>query len=96
MIRVTRLNGMELVVNLDFVKSIEATPDTLITLITNERLLVMESVDEVVERAIEYRRRCGPQRLAVAVDKHFPLRLPSGRLWEEVAPPEEVEREVSS
>ncbi len=56
MIRVTRLNGKEIVVNAELIRYVEQTPDTLITLINGDRLLVKEKMDEVVERAIEYTR----------------------------------------
>ncbi|MFQ5429126.1 MAG: flagellar FlbD family protein [Phycisphaerae bacterium] len=57
MIVVTRLNQNELVVNAEQIKTVESTPDTMITLINGERLIVRESVSEVVKRAIEYGRR---------------------------------------
>lgn len=60
MIFVTRLNGKELVVNLDQVVFVEATPDTRLSLATGERLMVQESVNEVLRRAAEFRRRCMP------------------------------------
>jgi flagellar protein FlbD len=56
MISVTRLNGDRFVVNAELIKTITATPDTTIALISNEHLLVKESVEEVVSRAIEYGR----------------------------------------
>ena len=57
MIAVTRLDGRELVVNLDRVVSVESTPDTMLTLTGGDRLMVREGVDEVVRRAIDYKRR---------------------------------------
>jgi flagellar protein FlbD len=56
MIKVTRLNGDEFIVNADLICFIERRPDTYITLTTDERLLVRESVEEVVERARDYAR----------------------------------------
>ncbi len=57
MIRVTRLNGKEFVVNAEMVQFIETTPDTVITLSSNEKIVVRESVDEIIERVIAYGRR---------------------------------------
>jgi flagellar protein FlbD len=57
MIRVTRLNDREIVVNAELIKMIEATPDTLITLVNGESLMVLESVDTIVERATDYARQ---------------------------------------
>ena len=56
MISVTRLNGRQLVVNADLIRSVEANPDTTITLINGDHIIVRESVRRVVELAIEYGR----------------------------------------
>ena len=56
MIRVTRLNGREFVVNADMIQFLEETPDTVVTLTNHEKIVVKESVDEVVRRVIEYAR----------------------------------------
>ncbi len=56
MISLTRLNGAPFVLNAELIKAIEATPDTTITLINGDHILVRESVKEVVKRAIEYGR----------------------------------------
>lgn len=55
MIELTRLNGNKFRVNPDLIKYFEATPDTTMTLVTGEKLLVMESCEEVAERAAEHR-----------------------------------------
>jgi flagellar protein FlbD len=57
MIRITRLNGTELIVNADLIELIEATPDTIITLTTGQKLIASEPVEEVIERVIAFRRR---------------------------------------
>jgi flagellar protein FlbD len=57
MIYVTRLDGREVVINVDLIITIEKTPDTVISLTTGDRIMVRESVDEVVQRAIGYRHR---------------------------------------
>lgn len=54
MIRVSRLNGSEFVLNAEMIRTVEATPDTTIRLSGGETLIVRESVDEVVARAVEY------------------------------------------
>ncbi len=56
MIKVTRINGEEFVVNAELIQYIEAKPDTIITLTTKERLIVKEGVDEIIRRVIEYGR----------------------------------------
>ena len=57
MITVTRLDDRVVVVNAELIKMIEATPDTIITLINGDTLIVRENVDEVVRRAIDYARQ---------------------------------------
>lgn len=59
MIHVTRLNGSQFVVNAELIREVEATPDTVVTLTTGTKLLVRESVDEVVRAVIQYRRDIG-------------------------------------
>jgi flagellar protein FlbD len=56
-IRLKRLNGTRFVLNCDLIKTIEATPDTLITLLSGEKLMVLDPVDEVVKSTMEYRKR---------------------------------------
>jgi flagellar protein FlbD len=56
MIRLTRLNNQALMVNSDLIKFVEHSPDTLITLVTGEKIVVRESVEQVLERIVEFRR----------------------------------------
>jgi len=60
MIKLTRLNGTDLIVNNDLVKTIEATPDTTLTLINGEKLMVQESIEAVLERIVAFRRQLLP------------------------------------
>ncbi len=55
MIKVTKLNGTELVVNADLIEFIESTPDTLISLTTGRKIMVLEDLEDVVRRAVGYR-----------------------------------------
>jgi flagellar protein FlbD len=59
-IKVTRLNGSELVLNADLIETIEERPDTIVTLTNEHRFVVKESIDELLERIAAYRRRCHP------------------------------------
>ena len=56
MIRLTRLNHVPLVLNSDLIEHVEVTPDTVITLTTGQKMMVLESADEVVDRVIEFHR----------------------------------------
>jgi flagellar protein FlbD len=64
MISVTRLNGQKFVLNADLIRTIEENPDTIVTLISGEHLVVREPSKELVRRVIEYnrhlRRLCEP------------------------------------
>ncbi|MEW6741553.1 MAG: flagellar FlbD family protein [Planctomycetota bacterium] len=60
MIQVTRFNGTRIVLNADWVQSVEETPDTLITLTTGYKLLVKDKADEVVDAIIKYKRETAP------------------------------------
>jgi len=55
MIDLTRLNGHRMVVNCDLIKFAEAAPDTTISLVTGEKLIVLESCDQLIERILIYR-----------------------------------------
>lgn len=57
MIHLTRLNGNPLVVNSDLIKYAEAAPDTVLTLVNGEKIVVLESCEDVVARTVEYRAR---------------------------------------
>jgi flagellar protein FlbD len=56
MVKVTRLNGDEVVVNAELIESVEATPDTVLTLTTGKKLMVREPLRAVVEQVLAYRR----------------------------------------
>ena len=56
MIRLTRLNHVPLVLNSDLIEQVEVTPDTVITMTTGEKLMVLESADEIMDRVVEFRR----------------------------------------
>jgi len=56
MIHLTRLNHLPLVLNADLIETIEVTPDTVISLTTGQKLVVLEAAEEVVRRVVEFRR----------------------------------------
>jgi flagellar protein FlbD len=67
MIELTRLNGTPIVLNSDLIKTAEASPDTMLTLINGEKLIVREDCAEVTERVLAYRAR-----LLVSVARRLP------------------------
>lgn len=70
MIHLTRLNNTALTLNSDLIKYVEQNPDTVITLLNGEKILVRESAEQVLDRIIDFRRRLlagsGPWRMASA------------------------------
>lgn len=56
MITVTRLNGTPIVVNAELIRSVEESPDTVITLINGDHIVVGEPMAEIVGKSIEYGR----------------------------------------
>jgi flagellar protein FlbD len=74
MIRLTRLGGEPFILNADLIQYVEARPDTFVTLTTGERLVVTESMDEVLRRAVAYQQA-----------KHL---IPRARPQEQPAQPE--------
>jgi flagellar protein FlbD len=59
MIKVTRFNGTEFMVNAILIEVVEATPDTVITLTNGKKVVVRESVDQVVSMITEYYKAIG-------------------------------------
>ena len=57
MIKLKQLNGDPVVVNADLISYIHAHPDTVITLTNGDKLMVEESVDEIIERVTEYKKK---------------------------------------
>lgn len=55
MIKLKRLNGKEFVVNCELIQYLEETPDAVITLTTGTKIVVAETVDEIIEKVIEYK-----------------------------------------
>jgi flagellar protein FlbD len=60
MVKLSRINGAEVTVNAELIETIEATPDTIVSLTTGKRLMVVESVDQVIEKVMAYRRALTP------------------------------------
>lgn len=57
MIQLTRLDGEAFVLNAELIRYVERRGDTFVTLSTSERIVVRESMDEVVDKAIAYQQR---------------------------------------
>jgi flagellar protein FlbD len=55
MIELSRLNGRPIIVNAELIKFVEESPDTVITLVTGDKLVVREPAADVMRRTIDYR-----------------------------------------
>lgn len=56
MIHLTKLNGQDFVLNAEMIREVEATPDTIITIVSGQKIVVREPVDAVVSAVIDYKR----------------------------------------
>lgn len=56
MIKLTRLDGSQFLINAELIRYVEARPDTFVTLTDGDRVVVRESLDEVMHRAVDYQR----------------------------------------
>jgi flagellar protein FlbD len=83
MIQLTRLNNHLLVVNSDLIKFVERAPDTVLTLITGEKVVVSEPVEVVLEKITEFRRSI-----------QEPAKLPAVATFAAMKPAHEPERDT--
>jgi flagellar protein FlbD len=56
-ISLTRSNGAKFYLNPELIQTVETTPDTVITLVNNKKIIVRDKAEEVAERFVEYRRK---------------------------------------
>lgn len=64
MIKVTRLQGMEIYLNPDLILSLECTPDTVLTLTTGEKYVLRDKLQDVLDRFVDYKRTIGTPRVS--------------------------------
>jgi flagellar protein FlbD len=57
MIEVTRLNQKTFILNCEWIETVEATPDTVITLTNGKKLVVAENVEDIIRKVIEYKQK---------------------------------------
>ncbi len=55
MIRLTRLNGSTFVLNCELIESVESTPDTVVTTINGKKLVVAETIEQIVDKVVQYK-----------------------------------------
>jgi len=69
MIKIVDVGGHIIYLNVDLIEKITASPDTLITLLNETKIIVREKPEEIVERIVDFRRRCNDK-----VDVDFSIR----------------------
>lgn len=57
MIKLTRFNGSEFVLNCELIETVEETPDTVISTINGKKLVVKENIEEIVDKVIKYKSK---------------------------------------
>ena len=55
MIKITKLNEQEMIINSDLIELIESTPDTTITMTTGRKIIIREPVETILKKIIEYK-----------------------------------------
>jgi flagellar protein FlbD len=55
-IKLHKLNGLEIVVNAELVETLEGGPETVVHLATGNKLTVTEKADEIIAKVVEYRK----------------------------------------
>ena len=86
MVKLTLYNDADIVVNADLIESVERTPDTLISLTTGKKVMVKESVEDVIGKVIAYRRLilsdCGLQISDCRLDPKSEISNPKSQIAE--------------
>jgi flagellar protein FlbD len=56
MIILTKINQAQIAVNADLIQYIEETPDTVLTMTNDDKVVVKESIAEIIEKVVSFRR----------------------------------------
>ncbi len=86
MIRLTRLNSQQITVNSDLIKVVESNPDTVITLVSGDKILVSENAEDVVARVIEFKRAVLAGLLANNCDPSIAVTATGSTQWDRSGP----------
>jgi flagellar protein FlbD len=58
-VTLSRLNGSVVAINPDLITWIDVTPDTIVSLLGGDKIIVREPLDEVIARIVAFRRNVG-------------------------------------
>lgn len=85
MIQLTRLNNTSISINSDLIKLVEQSPDTVITLLNGEKILVRETAEQILDRIVQFRRRvlAGMSAWAFGGNSNLPRETPQSGKDEE-------------
>jgi len=72
MIALKKMNGQEFVLNADLIESLESTPDTLVTLTSGKKIMVRNSLEDIVRKAVKYKQLTHQSLQVVAREKDTP------------------------
>ncbi len=56
MIKVTRINNSEIIINSDLIEFVESSPDTIISLTDGKKIIVKETPDDIIQKVAKFRR----------------------------------------
>jgi flagellar protein FlbD len=92
LVTLSRLNGSVVAINPDLIMWIDVTPDTIVSLLGGDKIIVRESLEEVIERVVAFRRVVGPtytgsKEGAVAYLENHRAEMHSGRRRTTPPPP---------
>ena len=60
MIKVEKIDGEKIIINAELIESIQATPDTVITLTSNKKIIVKNDVEDIIDKVVTYRKETFP------------------------------------
>jgi flagellar protein FlbD len=69
MIRLTKINGTAIVVNAELLEMVESTPDTIVSLSTGKKILVKDTIDEVIQKVVAYKKEVSGRITVVPQEK---------------------------
>jgi len=75
MIKVTRLDNSKVLINVGLIQTLQATPDTIITFTSSEKMIVKEPVEELSKKILDYQRSIYtgmPFFINEGIEKHAP------------------------
>jgi len=57
MIKLTGMNKKEFYLNADHIEKLEEVPESIITLTNGKKYIVLEEIDEIISKVIDYKRK---------------------------------------